>query len=171
MADRVWLIGMMGSGKTAVGQIVAARLGVPFIDTDAAIVARLGSPMTDLWAEWGEAGFRRIEAEEVVKAAMAPPGVIATGGGVVLSQENVTLMRRAGTVVWLEAPARVLAERVSHHVDRPLLEGGGPPLEDRLETILAERESLYRAAAHHRVTTDNCDPEAVARSVIKLIEA
>jgi len=161
----LWLVGMMGSGKSTIGRIAADRLGVPFLDTDETVVARLGSSIPAVWAEWGEEGFRRFESEELTKAAMSGPCVVATGGGAVIEPDNVTLMRRTGTVVWLAARPEVLAERLQDGTGRPLLASN--PL-DELRRILSEREPLYRSAAHHILEEDLLDQ--LVRGVIAIAE-
>ena len=146
--SHVWLIGMMGSGKSAVGAALATRLGRPFHDVDAEVVADAGCSVSELWAARGEAAFRAIEAAVVRRMASQPPAVIATGGGAVLDPRNVAEMRRSGRVVWLVADPDTLAARLGDGEGRPLLEDGGA-----LSDILARRSALYAAAADHVVDT------------------
>jgi len=141
--DNVVLIGFMGTGKSAVGRALAARLGRPFVDTDALIEERAGRPIPRVFAEDGEDAFRRLEAE-VVEAASARTGaVIATGGGVVLRADNMTRLRSHGIIVALRAaPAAILA-RVGADGSRPLL--GANPAES-VRRLLDQRDPLYRDA-------------------------
>ncbi len=159
----LWLIGMMGVGKTRVGRMVAERARVPFHDTDDEVVARVGCSISELWRERGEAAFRDLETDTVVRLAAGPAAVIATGGGVVLEPRNVTAMRDSGLVVWLEASPRTLAERVGDGAGRPLLAATDP--ERRLADILRRRRRHYARAAHLRVSTDDRDPDEVAEEV------
>jgi shikimate kinase len=144
---------MMGAGKSVVGKALAARLSVEFADTDALVVDSAGIPLPAIWEEFGEKHFRTLERAAVEMAAALRTAVVATGGGVVLHETNVTTMRRSGSVVWLDASPEKLASRIGIVEGRPLLANS-----DRLERLvqLTEvRRPLYKAAAHHRVDTEN----------------
>lgn len=160
--DILWLIGMMGSGKTSVGTRLAQRLGLPFRDTDEEIEHHAGIPIGDLWERRGEDAFRDIEQEQI-RVFAESNGVIATGGGAVLRDENVTRMRESGLVVWLRAAPTVLAERVGAGSSRPLLAGN--PTEPALESLLDTRWDRYQLAAHHLVDTDDLDIDEVVDRV------
>ena len=104
----LWLVGMMGAGKSVVGRRSADRIGVDFVDVDSEITSRLGCSIAQLWEERGEQAFRDIEAAEVSRiAARGRPAIVAAGGGAVLAEGNVAAMRASGMVVWLDAPASV----------------------------------------------------------------
>lgn len=167
--SRIVLVGMMGSGKTTVGRLVADRLGSGFSDTDEEVEAFAGVSVQEMFERSGEAAFRRAETEAVA-ALLAPdgPGVVAMGGGAVLSEANRQLMRREATVVWLRADIRTLTDRVGTGEGRPLL--GGATQVDRTEARLAqlsgERESIYETVAHVVVDTDGLSPEEVADAIV-----
>lgn len=164
MARHLWLIGMMGAGKSTVGRLVAVRCGAAFTDSDEEVTERAGCSVRDLWEREGEQAFRDMEAAAVERlAATDEPLVIATGGGVVLRPENVTAMRRSGKVVWLAADPAVLASRVADGADRPLL--GGAPEARRLANILAARADAYATAADVVISTDDRDAAEVAEEV------
>jgi shikimate kinase len=166
----LWLIGMMGSGKTVVGATIARRIGLAFIDTDDRIAAELGQAITTIWDGAGEAGFRDLEADQITRLIRSGKDcVIATGGGAVLRPANVEAMRSNGLVVWLTAGVEILATRLGDDPTRPLLTGGS--VEGRLAELLAERLPLYADAAHHTVNTTNKHPHEVAREVIRLWNA
>lgn len=170
----LWLIGMMGAGKSAAAQRLAADLGLRPVDTDGVIERRTGAPIPRIWEEQGEAGFRRLEEEAVATVAEGRHQVVATGGGVVLSDANVALMRAAGMVVWLDAAPAVLARRLRSGRGRPLLTGHDRRpqlLEDRLAAILSSRRHAYAAAAHHRIDTDHLTVAATAQEVARLWRA
>lgn len=158
----LWLVGMMGSGKTTVGRVVAARAERPFRDVDLIVAERLGTSIPELWQRDGEDTFRAIESAIVEELAAADDAIISTGGGSILREANRNAMRRSGTVVWLQAPARVLASRVGGSLERPVLDGGGAA---RLRELLEERVDAYEAAAHHTVRTDGRTPGEVASEV------
>ncbi|MBN2113808.1 MAG: shikimate kinase [Acidimicrobiia bacterium] len=158
----LWLVGMMGAGKTRIGPLVAARLGRPFVDLDEVVAGAAGRSVPEIFATEGEAGFRRREAAALVETA-GSAAVVACGGGIVVAPENVALLRRTGLVVWLEAPPEVLEERVGDGGGRPLLAGEGRP---SLRSLAAAREAAYRGAAHRQVATANRRPEEVADEVV-----
>jgi shikimate kinase len=159
----LWLIGMMGSGKTAVGAALATRLGRELVDTDAEVVARTGCSIAQLWGERGEAAFRAMEAMAVQRAARGAPSVVATGGGVVLDVANTEAMRQTGRVVWLTATPETSWHRVGDGEGRPLLTEVGTA--DRLAEILEARRDLYAQAADFVVATDDLDVEAAADQI------
>ncbi len=159
---KIWLIGMMGSGKTTVAPLIASRLGWSVLDTDAAITAGSGREIPD-WFPVDLADFRAAERTLVAAtAAAAADLVVACGGGVVLDPEAVALMRESGMVVCLHAPVPVLEVRVGDGTGRPLL---GSDIASSMDVILKERVDLYRRAAH-TVVPAVLAPEAVADAVV-----
>lgn len=157
------LIGMMGSGKTAVGRALAKRTGRDFIDVDDVI--RGDSTVAAIFESEGETGFRSREREAIAQVARHEGAVIATGGGVVLDPGNLAAFDGAD-IVYLQAHASTLAIRIGDPASRPLL-AGQPP--ERLASILAERRALYEDAAQHVVTTDDKDIETVVNEIVELI--
>jgi len=160
------LVGLMGAGKTTVGQRCAELLDRPFVDTDELVVATAGVPFDDIWAAEGESGFRLRERLAVADAAASPtPLVISCGGGAVLDAENRRALRLTGVVVWLTASTTELAARLVHDDSRPLLAGGDKTATlQRLESL---REPAYEAAAHVQVVTDGRTPDDVAATVLE----
>lgn len=157
----VWLIGMMGSGKTTVGELVAAARGTPHWDADRLIEERAGRSIPEIFAARGEGFFRELEREAITRLAEeAETGaVISTGGGAVLDQTNRAAMRKSGVVAWLDAPVSVLAERAEG--GRPLLEGR--EAESRLGELLTERRPHYQAAAHYAIDARGAAEETAAQ--------
>ncbi|MDQ3026567.1 MAG: shikimate kinase [Pseudomonadota bacterium] len=149
--DNVFLVGMMGAGKTTLGKALALRLKADFFDTDKVLVERTGVPVATIFEIEGEAGFRRRESGILAELAERDACVVATGGGAVLSEENRALMRAHGTVVYLRARIESLWERTRHDSSRPLL--ATPDPRATLAEILEQRDPLYRAAAHLVVET------------------
>jgi shikimate kinase len=159
----IWLIGMMGSGKTTIGGEIAGRLGMPFIDSDDEVVATTGRSIEDLFSE-SEAAFRGAESEAIIRIASLDDRVVATGGGVVLDAANVDAMRSRGTTVLLDTDTETLSARLSGTDDRPLLTGGGD-----VATIAADRASMYAASADVTVDTTGRDIQEVVEEVIRCV--
>ena len=168
MAELLFLVGMMGAGKSTVGRLVAQRLGWAFVDTDAEVVARTGRSVEELFAAQGEAGFRaeeRVAVHEV--AARTSPTVVSVGGGAVLDEANRAVMAGSGTVVWLRAAPAVLAARVASEAGRPLLAEAGPSgARAELERIEADRRRWYEEVASAVVDVDELAPEEAAAAVL-----
>jgi shikimate kinase len=147
----IFLVGMMGAGKTTLGRALAQRLGLEFVDTDRVLVERTGVPVATIFEFEGEDGFRRREGALLAEMGARDGLVVATGGGAILSEENRRTMRAHGTVIYLRARLENLWERTRHDTSRPLL--ATPDPRARLESLLAAREPLYRDAAHLIVDT------------------
>lgn len=157
----IWLIGLMGSGKNAVGAALAERTGRPFYDVDAGVEAEYGRSVSDIFFIEGEAAFRTLEMEALTVIAAEPDGVVATGGGSILAEDNVEMMRSTGTVVLLEVTPETAAERITDTASRPLLSGDSLEM---LSDILADRTVAYRVAAQI-VVDANDDIDTVAARV------
>jgi shikimate kinase len=151
MGGNVYLVGMMGAGKTTLGKALARKTGQEFVDTDRLLVERTGVPVTTIFEIEGEEGFRRRESALLREVAARAGSVVATGGGAVLAPENRGAMRESGTVVYLRARLDNLWERLRHDSTRPLL--ATPDPRATLAAILEERDPLYREAAHLVVDT------------------
>jgi len=156
----LWLVGMMGSGKTTVAALVGERLRRPVVDTDAAVATESGRSV-EAWLAQDPAGVRAAEHRAIAAVAGAEH-VVACGGGVVLDDASVATMRATGLVVWLDAPVDALADRVGAGPGRPLL--GADPEAD-LARIAAARQDRYRDAAHVVVAATG-SPEDVAEAVM-----
>lgn len=162
------LVGYRGTGKSTVGRIVAGRLGRPFADADAALEARFGRPIREIFQDLGEPVFRDWE-EQVLADLTGDRGlVLATGGGAVLRGPNRKALRAFGFVVWLSAPPGLLAARLGANpaalAGRPALTSVGTL--DEIAAVLAAREPLYREAADAEVRTEGKSPYQVADAVI-----
>ncbi len=158
----LWLIGMMGAGKSSAGRIAAERLEVRFWDTDQLVAERLGCSVAELWGEAGEAVFRDME-RVAVRVASERGGVISTGGGAVMDEASRQLMSSTGTIVWLEARIRDLLDRLGEDDSRPLLAGADPA--GALEGLLAERSGTYLGMSDARIDTTGKDIEDVAAEI------
>ncbi|MDY0970650.1 shikimate kinase AroL [Siccibacter turicensis] len=168
MTQPIFLVGPRACGKTTVGDALAQATGFTCIDTDHWLAAHTGMTVAEIVEKEGWDGFRRRESE-ALRAVTAASTVIATGGGMVLSEANRQFMREHGVVIYLSAPAHVLASRlaaVPEPGQRPTLTG--KTIIDEVAEVLAERETLYRAAAHHVVDAAGERDAIVTRALAAL---
>lgn len=163
------LIGPMGAGKSTLGRALAMRMGRPFVDADACIEAQAGMPIAAIFAREGEAGFRRRESDALRAALAGPPAVIATGGGAVLEADNRAAMRAAGTVVYLTVDPATQLARLRGDTGRPLLQSADPA--GTLAALQAQREPLYREAAHLVFDAGTRSPDAAAEGLADRLAA
>lgn len=140
----VVLVGMMGSGKTAIGRSLAAELDVPFVDSDAAIEEAAASTIAEIFARDGEAFFRKREAEVLRRLLSGAPKIVSTGGGAFLAPDNRDAIARLGVALWLDADLETLWERVRHKDTRPLLRTADPKA--TLTEIFTARTPIYSLA-------------------------
>lgn len=164
----VYLVGMMGAGKTTIGRLLARRLRMRFIDCDHEIEARCGVRVPLIFEIEGEPGFRQREVQTLAELTELEGVVLATGGGAVLAEENRRRLGARGTVVYLRAAPEALYERVRHDRNRPLLATPDPL--GRLRQIFAERDPLYREVADMVVESRAQSPAALARQVLGKLE-
>jgi shikimate kinase len=167
--SNIFLVGMMGAGKTTVGRALAHRLKRPFVDTDRVLVERTGVPVATVFEIEGEDGFRRRESLVLRELCEVDGRVVATGGGIVLAEENRRVMRESGTVVYLRARLESLWERTRHDASRPLL--ATPDPRGRLAELLLEREPLYRDAAHVVVDSGSQSASTLVNRVLAALRA
>ena len=160
---------MMGSGKSVTGKALAERLGYAFVDLDAEIQAKDGRSIPEIFAGSGEPYFRDAESSVLEHFSKKTKQVIATGGGIVLREENVRRMQETGTVVRLDASAESLWQRVRYSKDRPLLNKPDPL--GALRQILSDRGALYEKACHFAVLTDGKIAEDVASEIREKIRS
>ena len=162
----LYLVGMMGSGKTSTGRPLAERLGYGFVDADAVIEQAAGCSIPDIFDRDGEAGFRSLESQVLSAISQRHSLVVATGGGVVTQPENWGLLH-SGIVIWLDVvPDQLLHRLNADSTVRPLLQTTDP--EASLNTLLNERRPLYGEADLTVVINDET-PEAVADGILQLL--
>jgi len=160
----LYLVGMMGAGKTTVGRLLARRLKLRFIDCDREIERRCGVAVPLIFDIEGEAGFRARETQAVKELTVLQNVVLATGGGAVLDPANRSRLAAHGTVVYLCATPEALYERVKHDRNRPLLATGDPLT--RLRELFIVRDPLYREVADLVVDTGHQSVQALARGIL-----
>lgn len=151
LAGSVFLVGMMGAGKTSVGRVLAKRLDKVFYDSDHVIEERTGVKIPVIFEIEGEAGFRNRESAVIDELTALPEIVLATGGGAVLSDSNRARLRSRGTVVYLRATVKDLLNRTRHDRNRPLLQTADPRA--RLTELYEQRDPLYQETAHVIIET------------------
>jgi len=161
-------IGLPGSGKSTVGRHLARRLQQPFMDSDQVIEARLGCSIREFFEREGEHRFRDIEQEVIAQLCAQAPGVLATGGGVVLRMANRDALRAAGTVVYLQSQPEDLMRRLRHDRKRPLLQVADPTA--RLRDLFAQRDPLYRETAHYTVETGRPSVSSLVQSILSQLQ-
>jgi shikimate kinase len=159
-AQNVVLVGLMGSGKSTIGRLVAHSLGFVFVDTDHLIAEVAGMRIPQIFDAEGEAGFRLRETAALQTLSARRNTVIATGGGIVTVPVNLPLLRSLGFVVWLHAEPSTLHHRTMHSDGRPLLRNADP--EGTLRTLLEKRGPLYEEVCDMKITTDEFSTEEIA---------
>ena len=161
------LCGMMGAGKTTVGKQVAKLVGWRWVDTDEAITQRYGD-IKDIFASRGEEYFRRLETGIVKELVQEDGLVISVGGGLVLLEENVSMLQSNGKIVYLRASIETLMERLGSDTERPLLQT--KDFEKRLQNLLADRTPIYESAADFTVDVDGKTVDKLAEEIVALVQ-
>lgn len=168
MKRHLILIGYRGTGKTTVGRLLAERLGVPFVDADAYLEAKYGQSIKEIFETEQEAGFRDKESIVLRELSERPASVIATGGGVILRDDNRQLLKESGFVVWLRADVPTVAERIQADpttaARRPNLTVGGLA---EIEQLLRVREPLYRGCADLEIDAAARSPESLTETILR----
>lgn len=161
------LTGFMASGKTEIGKQLARMTGFQFVDTDALVEAQAGCSVNEIFARWGENKFRDMETEAVKKAAAMCDAVIATGGGAVLRQENIEILRRTGVIVNLDIPDAVLLGRMKKASDtRPLMREDAAIVLKRLH----DRKPYYDCCDEQVIVSDEKKPDEHAEEILKRLD-
>lgn len=164
----LYLVGMMGAGKSSTGTVLAAALGYQFFDTDTVLEAAAGQTIPEIFAHQGEAAFRQWETNVLAELSAYKQLVVATGGGIVTRPENWSYLHH-GIVIWLDVPTGVLKQRLEGDMGRPLLQVSD--WENTLERLQKERQHLY-AQADVRVTiAPDEEIDAIAQRTLALVEA
>ena len=165
--NAIALIGFMGAGKSAVGRELSRRTGWPRHDTDEMIREQFGISIPDIFARHGEPAFREAETALLKTLQRGLAGIVVSGGGVILREENVRLLRGMGRIIWLDADEEVLWQRASRHSTRPLLQTPDPRA--RFAELLRTRLPLYQTAADYRINTSSSSIAEVTDEIIALL--
>lgn len=170
-SGNILLIGFMGAGKTNVGACYAAAHMLPMVDTDKLIEISSGMSITRMFAEKGEAEFRRRETAMLrqlldTETVVPQKTMIATGGGLPVKEENRALLRQLGTVIYLRTSVDTVLERLKGDTQRPLLQGDN--VREKVEQLMALRDPIYLETAHGVIDTDGRTPEAIAVEIERI---
>lgn len=165
----IYLVGPMGAGKSTIGRVLAAELHLGFRDSDRVIEERTGADIPWIFDMEGEEGFRDRESAVLEELSKDQKIVIATGGGIILRQQNREIMKSSGYVCYLTASIEQLVERTARDKKRPLLQVENP--RQKIIDLVALRDPLYREAADFIINTDRRSPKLVAQEISSLIAA
>ncbi|MFC6443205.1 MULTISPECIES: shikimate kinase [Paenalcaligenes] len=164
----IFLIGMMGAGKTTLGRQLARHLKREFYDLDHELEARCGVPVATIFDIEGEAGFRRRETLELDICSRRPEIILATGGGAILAEANRHMLKERGTVVYLRANINELYRRLERDKTRPLLQTANP--QERIASLLAEREPIYEQLADVVFETGSAPVHLAAKQLLDVLK-
>lgn len=167
MAKSVVLIGMMGAGKSSVGRCLQRRTALASFDTDEIVASKFGMSIPEIFAKHGEEEFRKSETEALRRLPTTKQAIIITGGGIVLRDQNVEILKHRGLVVWLDGEQETLFKRASKSDNRPLLQGENP--RQAFAQLLETRLPLYAKAAHLRIDTSALTDEEVAVAILSRV--
>ncbi len=165
--NAIALIGFMGGGKSAVGRELSRRTGWPRHDTDEMIREQFGISIPDIFERHGESAFRDAETTLLKTLQRGLAGIVVTGGGIILREVNVRLLRGMGRIIWLDADEDVLWQRASRHSTRPLLQTPNPRA--RFAELLRTRLPRYQTAADYRINTSSSSIAEVTDEIIALL--
>ncbi|MDP4162829.1 MAG: shikimate kinase [Bacillota bacterium] len=158
----IFLIGFMGAGKTTVGQELALRMKRKFVDTDKEIIKQVRKEIAEIFAEEGEESFRLLETQLLKKMTPHLNAVVATGGGIILREENRLWMKENGFVFFLDTNPEEIKKRLEFDESRPLLKGDK---EKNIKEMMAKRHSFYESTSHYVIDTTGKSPKMVADEI------
>ena len=162
--NNIFLVGLMGSGKTTIGKIIAKKLNYKFIDSDALIEEKTGVKVPLIFEYEGEAGFRKRETKILSEIIKMNSIVLATGGGIILSKTNRQLLTKSSVVIYLNATIKELVKRLANDKDRPLIQNVDK--ETKLRELIERRGSLYESIADYIIQTKEKRASEIANEII-----
>lgn len=168
MVKNIYLIGFMGTGKTTIALQLGQQLEYKVTDLDQEIEKKAGMCISQIFSEFGEAGFRHLESEMIRTCLKKEQHIIACGGGAVLKQKNVDSMRKSGIILLLTARPETILGRLKNDTTRPLL--NGRMNKEYLEKMLLERSGFYEYAADVIISTDDKNPEELIKEIMNFLD-
>jgi shikimate kinase len=162
------LIGYRGTGKTVVGEIIAVRLGMPYMSMDAEIVKMAGMSIPQIVEKYDWKTFRDMESKKAQELGGRNKIIIDTGGGIIERSENITALQANALIFWLKASVDTIVSRIQDDTERPALTDGKTFTEE-IEDVLEPRIPKYKSAAQYEIDTDNLTPEQVADRIINIV--
>ena len=170
MKSSIALTGFMGTGKTAVGKVLAEKLGKEFVELDALIERKAGKTIPEIFQQGGEMAFRELEIEATKEVSKKKNVVIACGGGIVLNKINIDRLSQECLIVYLTALPRVILKRTSgDENERPLLKAASKAL--TIKELLRFRKPFYERAANIKINTSKLDIDSVIEQIISKVKA
>jgi shikimate kinase len=160
------LVGLMGSGKSSLGRRIARKMNLPLIDLDDYIVDKAGCNIPEIFSRYGEAGFRAMETE-VLRKVISKHAVLATGGGIVMSEENRRLLKNNPPVIWLKASPEFLARRIVGDSNRPLIAVENTL--NKLKELAKIRNPFYQECADFCLPRDNMKKKEALEAIIQFL--
>ncbi|AEE96327.1 shikimate kinase [Mahella australiensis] len=167
MGNNIYLTGFMGTGKTTVGRLLAKELNMNFVDTDEFIEQGMGMTVPSIFGIYGEAFFRQLEHNALISIAYRQGVVVSTGGGIVLRDDNINIMRRSGVMICLDASPDTVMRNVGSGKGRPVLDGGD--LRRNIIELMDKRRQFY-CQADIIVNIDDKTPETISDEIIALLK-
>ena len=162
----IYIVGFMGTGKTSVGKSLAEKLGKQFIEMDELIEQRASKSINDIFAQDGEAHFRRLESELLKELAAKEDLVVSCGGGLICNEDNLKVLKDTGIIFNLESSPQAIYERTKRYTHRPLLNVDDPL--GKIKGLLLKRRPFYERA-HHSVRSEEESPQEVADRIAEII--
>ncbi len=164
-SENIYLIGLMGAGKTTIGRQLAKALKLPFYDSDKAIEESTGVDISTIFEFEGEEGFRDREQKMIQQLTQRKGIVLATGGGAILREQNRKLLKENGFIVYLQCSVERVLERTRRDTQRPLLQTDNP--KERIESLFAQREPLYLSCADYKIDTGAMQSKTVVNHILE----
>ena len=166
--NNIFLIGMMGSWKSTVGQKLALNKTIQFVDTDQAIEKIMSMKISEIYDEFGEEKFREMESSYFIEKSKQTGFIFSTGGGIVLGKKNRNILQSNGICFLLNASPKILASRIKNIEKRPLL-NNVEDIEKQLIKIWNKRKKLYNSSAHYTINTENIKPNEIVLQILKIL--
>ena len=165
--SNVYLVGLMGSGKTSIGKILAKRMSMDFIDLDNEIIKDEKSSISEIFDKFGEKKFRHLENEKLLSTMKFDNYVISTGGGIIMNQDNVKIMKENGCIIHLDIDLKTQLLRIKNKKNRPLLNRGNE--EKILSKMRKERDHIYKRIAVVTINTSNKKRNDIVTEMVEAI--